>query len=73
MTATTAPSTGHTSPASLFKNPIRAIWNVQGENLPTLWWPSRDLDPSTRTVLLMIPGKLVGITSLHTNFREGEK
>ncbi|KAF9311791.1 hypothetical protein BG003_007014 [Podila horticola] len=67
MTATTAPSTGHTSPASLFKNPIRAIWNVQGENLPTLWWPSRDLDPSTRTVLLMIPGN-PGLIDYYTPF-----
>ncbi|KAG0032301.1 hypothetical protein BGZ81_011174 [Podila clonocystis] len=57
MTTATTPSTGHTSAVSLFKNPIRAIWNVQGENVPTLWWPSRDLDSSqTRTVLLMIPG-----------------
>jgi len=59
MTATTVPSTGQhlSSPVTLFKNPIRAIWNVQGENVPTLWWPSCDLDPSQpRTVLLMIPG-----------------
>ncbi|KAG0092325.1 hypothetical protein BGZ92_010202 [Podila epicladia] len=68
MTTTTTPSTGHTSPVSLFKNPIRAIWNIQGENVPTLWWPSRDLDPSqTRTVLLMIPGN-PGLIDYYTPF-----
>ncbi|KAF9372402.1 hypothetical protein CPB97_001281 [Podila verticillata] len=70
MTATTAPSTGQppSSPVTLFKNPIRAIWNIQGENVPTLWWPSRDLDPSQpRTVLLMIPGN-PGLIDYYTPF-----
>jgi hypothetical protein len=56
------------NPASLFKSPIRAIWNVQGENVPTLWWPAKSSPsdqaaahkgsdhPEPHTVLFMIPG-----------------
>ncbi|KAF9432878.1 hypothetical protein BGZ76_010187 [Entomortierella beljakovae] len=52
------------SPATLFKSPVRAIWNVQGENIPTLWWPAKGQishskgpdEQSHHTVLFMIPG-----------------
>jgi len=55
------------NPATLFKGPIRAIWNVQGENVPTLWWPAKGVPPSDKdfwgqtqhTVLIMIPGMVV--------------
>ncbi|KAG0344239.1 hypothetical protein BG004_004620 [Podila humilis] len=62
------PSTGQPHPiiATMFKNPIKAIWNVQGENVPTLWWPtSGDLDRSSsqNTVLLMIPASHLGHSS----------
>ncbi|KAF9411068.1 hypothetical protein BGZ94_001453, partial [Podila epigama] len=59
--SSTSTSTGTgqpVNPATLFKSPVRAIWNIQGENIPTLWWPTRaNVHPTTpRTVLLMIPG-----------------
>ncbi|KAG0303419.1 hypothetical protein BGZ98_006678 [Dissophora globulifera] len=53
------------NPATLFKSPVRAIWNVQGENVPTLWWPAKSQPSSSadgsnpeppHTVLFMMPG-----------------
>ncbi|KAG0248349.1 hypothetical protein BG011_000173 [Mortierella polycephala] len=53
------------NPATLFSSPVRAIWNVQGENVPTLWWPAKGQLPSSKdanegeshhTVLFMLPG-----------------
>ncbi|KAG0245997.1 hypothetical protein BGX31_005061 [Mortierella sp. GBA43] len=53
------------NPATLFKGPIRAIWNVKdGENVPTIWWPAKGVPPSDKdfwgqtqhTILIMIPG-----------------
>ncbi|KAG0205670.1 hypothetical protein BGX28_002741 [Mortierella sp. GBA30] len=65
MTSSSA-SASPVNPATLFKSPVRAVWNVQGENVPTLWWPAKGLLPSSKTndskgeehstVLLMIPG-----------------
>ncbi|KAG0238356.1 hypothetical protein BGW42_005589 [Actinomortierella wolfii] len=68
-TSTLGATTG--SPAAgLFQGPLRTIWNVQGENVVTLWWPAKDgasqskfvltggSEPqqAPRTVLFMIPG-----------------
>ncbi|KAF9113421.1 hypothetical protein BGX27_001596 [Mortierella sp. AM989] len=45
------------NPATLFKGPLHAIWNVQGENVPTLWWPAKSLpEEQGHTVLFMLPG-----------------
>lgn len=53
------------NPATLFKSPVRAVWNVQGENVPTLWWPAKGqlttktpkgTEQPVNTVLFMIPG-----------------
>ncbi|KAF8977032.1 hypothetical protein BGZ46_007706 [Entomortierella lignicola] len=57
----TNPTHSRFNPATLFKSPVRAIWNVQGENVPTLWWPARDTPKNSggepqHTVLFMIPG-----------------
>src|SRR5690554_6815178 len=61
-TMTTTPAV---NPATLFSSPVRAIWNVQGENVPTLWWPAKGQLPSSKdanegeshhTVLFMLPG-----------------
>ncbi|KAG0050103.1 hypothetical protein BGZ83_005096 [Gryganskiella cystojenkinii] len=69
---TTSPTV---NPASLFKSPITAIWNVQGENVPTLWWPAKVPEqsakgsekPEPRTVLFMIPGN-PGLIDYYTPF-----
>ncbi|KAF9403733.1 hypothetical protein BGX21_011134 [Mortierella sp. AD011] len=60
----TNPTPSQVNPATLFKSPVKAIWNVQGENIPTLWWPAKDHLPLSKnlqnepchTVLFMIPG-----------------
>ena len=66
-TLMTSTSTTPANPATLFKSPVRAVWNVQGENVPTLWWPAKgQLTTKTakgtgqpvHTVLFMIPGKI---------------
>ncbi|KAG0313172.1 hypothetical protein BGZ97_010465 [Linnemannia gamsii] len=61
----TSSTTTPANPATLFKSPVRAIWNVQGENVPTLWWPAKGqlttkspkgTEQPVHTVLFMIPG-----------------
>jgi len=61
----TTSSVSTVNPATLFKSPVRAVWNVQGENVPTLWWPAKGhlaakgpkgTDQPIHTVLFMIPG-----------------
>ncbi|KAF9916025.1 hypothetical protein BX616_004782 [Lobosporangium transversale] len=68
-------STLSVNPATLFKTPVRAIWNVEGENVPTLWWPAKNPLPSSEnnvgephhTVLFMIPGN-PGVIDYYTPF-----
>ncbi|KAF9979376.1 hypothetical protein BGZ73_000070 [Actinomortierella ambigua] len=68
--ASTANGAAGSPAAGLFKGPLRTIWNVQGEDVVTLWWPAKDglsgskgglgseseLQQKPRTVLFMIPG-----------------
>lgn len=60
-TASSAPPPS-VNPATLFKSPVQAIWTVQGENVPTLWWPAKGQSSASEdketphTVLFMIPG-----------------
>ncbi|KAG0008664.1 hypothetical protein BGZ80_003197 [Entomortierella chlamydospora] len=64
----TNPTPSQVNPATLFKSPVKAIWNVQGENIPTLWWPAKDHLPLSKnsqneprhTVLFMIPACHLG-------------
>ncbi|KAG9327704.1 hypothetical protein KVV02_006408 [Mortierella alpina] len=69
--STTPPSV---NPAALFKSPVQAIWNVQGDNVPTLWWPARGQRSASEegkeahhTVLFMIPGN-PGLIDYYTPF-----
>ncbi|KAF9909513.1 hypothetical protein EC991_008495 [Linnemannia zychae] len=62
----TSTASSTVNPATLFNSPVRAVWNVQGENVPTLWWPAKGhlttkkepkgTDKPVNTVLFMIPG-----------------
>ncbi|KAG0268352.1 hypothetical protein DFQ27_006975 [Actinomortierella ambigua] len=72
--ASTEVSTSGSPAAGLFKGPLRTIWNVQGENVMTLWWPAKDgnkqgpgsepgLQQQPRTVLFMLPASHLGHTS----------
>ncbi|KAI1314468.1 hypothetical protein EDD11_002131 [Mortierella claussenii] len=75
MTSPSITSPAPVNPGTLFKSPVRAIWNVKGENVPTLWWPAKGLPPSSKdpqgelhhTVLFMIPGN-PGIIDYYTPF-----
>ncbi|KAF9581983.1 hypothetical protein BGW38_000812 [Lunasporangiospora selenospora] len=59
------------NPAPMFKSPVRAMWNIQGDQVPTLWWPSREAPSSPpkegrslqHTVLFMIPASHLGHTA----------
>ncbi|KAF9946221.1 hypothetical protein BGZ70_003329 [Mortierella alpina] len=63
-TASSAPPS--INPAALFQSPVQAIWNVQGENVPTLWWPAKEQSSAAgdkeahHTVLFMIPASHLG-------------
>ncbi|KAF9360071.1 hypothetical protein BGX26_010617 [Mortierella sp. AD094] len=71
----TTPTPSQVNPATLFKSPVQAIWNVQGENVPTMWWPAKDHLPLSKdsqkeprhTVLFMIPGN-PGLIDYYTPF-----
>ncbi|KAF9273321.1 hypothetical protein BGZ68_001608 [Mortierella alpina] len=71
-TASSAPPPS-VNPATLFKSPVQAIWTVQGENVPTLWWPAKGQSSASEdkethhTVLFMIPGN-PGLIDYYTPF-----
>jgi hypothetical protein len=76
-TLMTSSTTTPANPATLFKSPVRAIWNVQGENVPTLWWPAKGqlttkspkgTEQPVHTVLFMIPGTLTYTHTAHLRF-----
>jgi len=76
----TSSSSSTVNPGTLFKSPVRAIWNIQGENVPTLWWSAKTTSADQlahkgsepHTVFFMLPGTAVCLTSSQSYHLENE-